>query len=66
MRVIDTDSRDNLLDEKKNYNISYKTFIGLILLPISFDEKNGFIKIYGRIRCQISYKYQIRYQISYK
>ena len=55
MRVIDTNSRDILLDEKKNeniltYDISYKTFMGSIPLCISFDEIDGFIKIYDGIR----------------
>ena len=40
--------------------------MGLIPFTISFNEKDGFIKIYDRTRCQISYKYQVRYQISYK
>ena len=58
MRVIDTDSRDILLDEKKYkniliYNISYKTFMGSNPLPISFDEKDRFTKIYDRIRCVV-------------
>ena len=55
--VIDIDF-DTLLDKKsyktqKNilvFDISYKTFIGAKPLRISFDEIEGFIKIYDRTR----------------
>ena len=55
MRVIDINSRDILLDEKKCeniliYDISYKPFIGLKPLHIRFDEIDEFIKVYDGIR----------------
>ena len=43
MRVIDINSRDNLLDEKK-------TFVGSVSLRVSFHEIDLFIKIYDGIR----------------
>ena len=55
MRVIDINSRNILLDEKKYEYVlicetSYKTFMGLIQLRIRFDEIGGFIEIYYGIR----------------
>ena len=58
MRVRDIDFSVFLLDEKsyktyKNiliYDISYKSFMGSIALRIRFDEIDGFIKIYDRVR----------------
>ena len=54
MSVIDINSRDNLLNEKKEniliYDISYKTFVGSISLHIRFHEIDWFIKIYDGIR----------------
>ena len=37
-----------------NYDISYKTFMGSIPLRIRFDEIDGFIKIYNRVRYLVS------------
>ena len=55
MRVTDINSRDFLLDGKKNenisiYDISYKTFTGSIPWRIRFDEIDGFIRICDGIR----------------
>ena len=55
--VIKKCSNVYLLDEKSYkiyqniliYGISYKTFMGLILLHIKFDRVDGFIKIYDGI-----------------
>ena len=55
MRVVDIKFYKILLDKKSNenfltYDISYKTFIGTKPLCIRFDEIDGFIKVYDRIR----------------
>ena len=57
------------MDEKhyKNlsvYNISYKTLIGAKLLSIRFDKIDGFVRVYDRARCLVSFgpeKYDIIY-----
>ena len=74
MKVIDINSRDILLDEKKYeniliYDISYKTFIGSIPFHIRFDEIDGFIKNYGGIRYLVlfggGFYEEIFYRIKY-
>ena len=55
MRVGDFNSDKILLDENLYghilvYEVSYKTFMGAKALRIRFQNVNGFIKIYDRIR----------------
>ena len=75
----DIDFIDILLDEKlyqekyKNiliYDVSYKTSTGAKPLRIRFDEIDGLIKIYDRIRYLLLFDYEwfdkIKYLISKK
>ena len=83
MRDTDINFTDILLHQKSNqnkyentliYDISYKTFKGSIPFPIRFDEIDGFIKIYDRIRYLVLFDYgwcdkiydRIKYLISEK
>ena len=57
MRVIDIDPRYILLDKKKKKKIiqfikfhTKRVWMGSMPLPISFNEIDGFIKVYDRIR----------------
>ena len=78
MGVIDINSRDVLLDEKKLeniliYDISYTTFMGSMQLGISFNEVDSFTKINDGIRYLVLFSYlydeiynRIKYLISEK
>ena len=58
MRVTDIDFSDILLNKKSYktykdtliYDISYNTFMGSKPLHIRFDEVDGFINVYDRIK----------------
>ena len=70
MRARDIIFSDILLDEKlyKTFenilicDISYKTFMGSISLPIRFTEIDGFIKVYDGIRYLVLFNHGMVWQ----